>query len=207
MIKLIPTLFIIVVFLPASAENLTIPTDLKIQELENQLDNLQNLNIELNNQMEELENKISNLEEQGIKFGIDEEKLGKAIQENEPRWREGDVLLASSTIVGFLGLGSFLALRLYGNRRERTQQVALFNSIFISVFAIIAIHLLVILDIIDERFSNIPFDLVYFSTIIFVGMIIFCMAGIVNLQHRAMTRRETLSKIGNYLHRARRGTT
>ena len=86
-------------------------------DLNQKIIDLQKNNLEFNQTINELRTQIAKLEDHGIKFSIDEEKLGRVISNNDKTFSFGDVLIGSSTIVGFFGFSSLIIIKFQSNTK------------------------------------------------------------------------------------------
>ena len=91
--------------------------------------------------------------------------------ENQPRYQDfslGDVLISSSTIIGFTGIGTVLAVRIKGQNGLK-QQVLISLGIYTTILILIIIHLFVIVSVIDGSFTTTKF---VESTYITIGLVV-----------------------------------
>lgn len=169
----------------------------KINGLENQLEqltvelkNTQNHNMDLETHIGELEDKIVNLEEHGIKFGIDEEKLGIVITDhfpkNEKDWTNGDALIASSTIIAFFTLGSFLVIKFESDKRPH--QLKILRVVFKLILVIQLIHISAMILIMTGDFTGIIYAVMLAITGYLLLLILIGVTKIIELENREQTK-------------------
>lgn len=144
--------------------------------------------MDLDTHIRELENKITLLEDHGIKFGIDENKLGKAIADNqnpETRWTEGDLIISSTTIFAFFGFGSFLAIRF--RQKFQQEQVKLAKKALLNILSIQVLHLYVIMIILIGIFNYIHYLVIIIGTAYFLIRLVKNVMNIIRFENDEQT--------------------
>ena len=168
----------------------------KIKNAEKKIEDLEKINSELNKKIENLTSNINDLKDHGIKFGIDEEKLGQTIAnnflKNDKDWTNGDALVASSTIVAFFTLGSFLVIKFESDTRPN--QLRILKTVFKIILVIQLIHILAMILIMMGSFT----DLIYAGILVFTGylllLILVGVTKIVELENREKTKNVETTK-------------
>ncbi len=83
-------------------------------------------------------------------------ELVEALEEKNSNHSDDGILISSSTIIGFFGFGSFLTVRLSGDKFETHGQLIILIYIFIA--AMITLHLFVLINVIVWH----PFNVVFY---------------------------------------------
>lgn len=139
-------------------------------------------------------NQTTNIEfKPNITITYDTQKIEKLVNEidlkNNSSWTYGDIIIGSSTIIAFFGFGSLVAVRLKKTENIGQKLIAL-KRVFMLVGAIETIHLLTIIAIVSELFSNILHILyitVIGSTIVFIGFMLYYLFQTVEIERDADT--------------------
>ncbi|QLH11016.1 hypothetical protein [Nitrosarchaeum sp. AC2] len=112
---------------------------------------------------------------------------------NHVSWNEGDVLIASTTIVAFLGFGSFISLKFETD--SKYAQLIWLRVILGSIGVIIFIHIHVIIFIIQNNFDTSLYTNWLYLTIIFIILILISINEIVRLESKGRATKSTFSLI------------
>ena len=91
---------------------------------------------------------------------------------NDNLKNDGQVMISSSIIIGFVGLGSFLSASRIGH--ETDFQIKLFSLALILVTALIILHLIIILLAFLGDLSEIVYSIILVATMFLIGAIITC---------------------------------
>lgn len=122
-------------------------------------------------------------------------KLEKLIQtiadKPEAQWHQGDIIIASSTIVAFFGFGSFLIIRFKSVKKDNLSYYL--DIIMICTWTIQALHISVIGRIILNLFDTNTYDLILLTTIGLLGVMAWYIRRII----RAENNLDTIRKEGN----------
>lgn len=98
---------------------------------------------------------------------IEEILQGMNKKEQQPAiYSQGDVLIASSTIIAFFGFGSFLVIR-FENRRPKDLKLMIkqMNGILLSVFLVQVLHIIILISVIIGLFSPVLYFAVLMYTV------------------------------------------
>lgn len=91
---------------------------------------------------------------------------------NDNLKNDGQVMISSAIIIGFVGLGSFLSASRIGH--ETGFQIKLFSLSLILVTALIILHLIIILLAFLGNLSEIVYSIVLVTTMFLISAIIAC---------------------------------
>lgn len=112
--------------------------------------------------------------------------LQKLAQKEEPKWREGDILVASSTIFAFFAFTSFLVIRF--ESKKRNIQVELMQLVLGFIGGIQISHLAVIIVIMRNRFDQQFYSDIIFLTIFLLILILLAVRKIIILENEGVSR-------------------
>lgn len=118
------------------------------------------------------------------------DKLFEVMQKNEKiQWHQGDILIASATILAFFGFASFLTAQFRGKNQDRRDFLKYLDIVLVSIFCIQIIQLIAISIVIAGVFHWRS----YFAIIIITGiLLLFILINsrkIISLQNSGETKR------------------
>lgn len=119
------------------------------------------------------------------------DKLFKVMRENEERqWRQGDVLVASATILAFFGFASLLTVQFRGkNPLVRRNFLNYIDTLLISIFAIQILQLITIYIIVMGFFNREGYLIIIILMIGFLFTILRNIRKIISLQNSKEIKR------------------
>lgn len=112
---------------------------------------------------------------------------------DEEPWNEGDVIVASSTIVAFFGFSALFTMRF-----KTTQTPTLVNLLkgnLMAIFGIQILHLIVIIFIMMDEFSEEFYTFIIIVTILLLIILVAIYRELLHLEYSAKKTRATLDDI------------
>lgn len=112
------------------------------------------------------------------------DKLFEIMSEREKKtWRDGDVIIASATILAFFGFASFLTVQFRGKNRDRVYFLKYVDTVLISIFAIQFLQLITISFIATGIFDGLTYIILIILTIFALLIILITSRKIIHLQN------------------------
>jgi len=112
---------------------------------------------------------------------------------DEQSWREGDVIIASATIVAFFGFTALFTMRF--KTTETSTLVNLLKGSLAAVFGIQILHLFVIIAIMTDTFSEEFYIYIIIATILLLIILVTIFRALLNLEYSAKETRATLDNL------------
>jgi len=115
----------------------------------------ENMDLSENSTALNSESKLEDKEKRVLNYNKSElDKLFEIMREKEEKqWRQGDILIASATILAFFGFASFLTAQFKGKNQDRPNFLNYIDRVLISIFVIQILQLITIFIVVIGVFD------------------------------------------------------